>query len=61
MPGKIWILDLAAGQRRFVQAVDALAKLGTMYAKLATNADGTVAVYRIRRGMYTLYLADGVK
>jgi len=61
IPAKVWILDIASGQRKFVQTVDALASLGTMYAKMATSADGTVAVYRLRRGMYTVYLADGLK
>ena len=28
-----------------------------MNAKMVTNTDGTVAVYRLRTGMYTLYVA----
>lgn len=61
MPAKVWTLDIASGRRTFVQTVEPVANLGAMYARLVTCADGRVAVYRLRRGMYALYLSDGLR
>ncbi len=61
MPAKIWILDVASGRRKEVQEVSPVASLGAMYARLVACADGSVVAYRLRRGMYGVYLAEGLK
>ncbi len=60
-PAKVFTVDPMTGQKRFVQEVAPVASLGSMYARLVTCADGSVAAYRLRRGMYTVYLAEGLK
>jgi hypothetical protein len=37
-----------------------MAMLGSMYARMVTSADGKTAAYRHRRGLYAIYIADGL-
>ena len=60
LPARISQLDVASGRRQLVQTVEPLAMLGSMYARMATSADGKTAVYRHRRGLYAIYTADGL-
>src|SRR5207342_1121398 len=58
LPTKVFIVEVATGKRRFVQTVEPIANLGSMYARLVACADGSVVGYRLRRGMYALYSVD---
>ena len=60
LPARINLVDLASGRRQLVQTVDPLVTLGSMYARLVTSQDGKVAAYRQRRGLYGIYIADGL-
>jgi eukaryotic-like serine/threonine-protein kinase len=60
LPTKIFIVEVATGKRRLIQTVEPIATLGSMYARLVACADGSVAGYRLRRGMYAIYLATGI-
>jgi eukaryotic-like serine/threonine-protein kinase len=61
LPTKIFIVEVATGKRRFIQTVEPIANLGSMYARLVACADGSVVGYRLRRGMYALYVANGLR
>ncbi|MGI9101498.1 MAG: protein kinase domain-containing protein [Terriglobales bacterium] len=61
VPARVSLVDMASGKRQFVQTVEPRAMLGSMYAQLVTSADGKAAVYRHRRGLYAVYIADGLK
>jgi len=54
-------VDVASGRRQLVQTVEPLTMLGSMYARMVTSADGKTAACRHRRGLYALYLADGLQ
>ena len=61
LPAKITNLNLATGKRQLVQSVEPLSMLGSMYARLATSADGKIAAYRHRRGLYAIHIADDLR
>jgi hypothetical protein len=61
LPARISLVDLASGRRQVVQTVEPLAMLGSMYARMVASADGKTAAYRHRRGLYAIYIADGLK
>jgi Tol biopolymer transport system component len=61
LPARISLLDVASGKRQLVQTVEPLAMLGSMYARMVASADGKTAAYRHRRGLYAIYLADGLR
>ena len=60
LPARISRIDVATGHREVVQTVEPLSMMGSMYARMVTSADGKTAAYRHRRGLYALYLADGL-
>ncbi len=35
--------------------------MGSMYARLVASGDGKIAAYRMRRGLYAIYIADGLR
>ena len=61
VPARISMVDVASGKRQMVQTVEPLAMLGSMYARVVTSADGKTAAYRHRRGLYAIYIADGLQ
>ena len=61
LPARISLVEVASGRRQLVQTVEPLAMLGSMYARMVTSADGKTAVYRHRRGLYAIYIAEGLK
>jgi serine/threonine protein kinase len=61
LPASITMVDLANGKRQLVQTVEPLAMLGSMYARMVASADGKTAAYRHRRGLYAIYIADGLR
>ncbi|MGZ4822166.1 MAG: protein kinase domain-containing protein [Terriglobales bacterium] len=61
LPARISLLDVASGRRQLVQMVEPLAMQGSMYARMVTSADGKTAAYRHRRGLYAIYIADGLQ
>ena len=61
LPARISLVNLVTGGRQTVQTVEPLAMLGSMYAHMVTSADGKTAVYRHRRGLYAIYIADGLQ
>ena len=61
LPANITIVNLTTGKRQLVQAVEPLAMLGSMYARMVASADGKTAVYRHRRGLYAIHIADGLR
>jgi eukaryotic-like serine/threonine-protein kinase len=60
LPARLSQLDVATGRRQLVQTVEPMAMLGSMYARLVTSADGKTVAYRNRRGLYAIYIADGL-
>jgi serine/threonine protein kinase/Tol biopolymer transport system component len=60
LPAKITNLNLTTGKRQLVQSVEPLSMLGSMYAQMVASADGKTAVYRHRRGLYAIHIADGL-
>jgi eukaryotic-like serine/threonine-protein kinase len=60
LPARISLVDVASGKRQLVQTVEPRATLGSMYARMVASADGKTAVYRHRRGLYAIYIADGL-
>ena len=61
LPASISLLDPAGGTRQLIQTVELLTMLGSMYARMVVSGDGTTAVYRHRRGLYAIYIADGLQ
>ena len=61
LPARISMIDVVSGHRQVVQTVEPLSMLGSMYARMVTSADGKTAAYRHRRGLYALYVADGLR
>ncbi len=61
LPARLFFVDVASGRRQFVQSVEPIATLGSMYARLVASGDGKVAAYRLRRGLYAIYIADGLR
>ncbi len=61
LPARVSQIDVASGKRQLIQTVEPLAMLGSMYARMVTSADGKTAAYRVRRGLYAIYIADGLR
>jgi hypothetical protein len=61
LPARISLVDVISGKRQLVQTVEPLAMLGSMYARMVTSGDGKIAVYRHRRGLYAIYIAEGLQ
>ena len=61
LPAKITNVDLATGRRQLLQTVEPLSMLGSMYARMVTSADGKIAAYRHRRGLYAIHIADDLR
>ena len=61
LPARVSQIEIASGKRQLVQTVEPLATLGSMYARMATSADGKTVAYRVRRGLYAIYIADGLR
>ena len=61
LPARVSQVDVATGKRQLVQTVEPLAMLGSMYARMVTSADGKTVAYRVRRGLYAIYIADGLR
>jgi eukaryotic-like serine/threonine-protein kinase len=61
LPARISQVDVTSGRRQLVQVVEPFAMLGSMYARMAVSGDGKLAAYRQRRGLYAIYIADGLK
>ncbi len=61
LPSRISQVDVVSGKRQLIQTVEPLAMLGSMYARMVTSADGKTAAYRVRRGLYAIYIADGLQ
>jgi serine/threonine protein kinase len=61
LPARLFAIDVATGRRQFVQSVEPNATVGSMYARLVASSDGKTIAYRLRRGLYAVYLADGLR
>ena len=61
LPARLSQVDVGSGRRQLLQIIEPLAMLGSMYARIASSADGKTAVYRHRRGLYAIYIADGLQ
>jgi eukaryotic-like serine/threonine-protein kinase len=61
LPARLFLIDVGSGRRQFVQSVEPFTTVGSMYAQMAASSDAKVAAYRQRRGLYTLYVAEGLK
>jgi serine/threonine protein kinase/Tol biopolymer transport system component len=61
LPARVSQVDVTSGKRQFIQTVEPLAMLGSMYARMVTSADGKTVAYRVRRGLYAIYIADGLR
>ena len=61
LPAKITNVNLGTGERQFVQSVEPLSMLGSMYVQMVASADGKTAVYRHRRGLYAIHIADDLR
>lgn len=60
LPARLFALDVATGRRDLVQLVEPTSIVGSMYAHLVASSDGKTVAYRLRRGLYAIYLADGL-
>ncbi len=61
VPARVSQVELASGKRQLIQTVEPLAMLGSMYARMVTSADAKTVAYRLRRGLYAIYIADGLQ
>lgn len=61
LPARLFAVDLANGRRQLVQSVEPTSTVGSMYARLVASSDGKTVAYRLRRGLYAIYLADGLQ
>jgi serine/threonine protein kinase/Tol biopolymer transport system component len=61
LPAKITNVNLTTGKRQLVQSVEPLSMLGSMYVQMVASADGKTAVYRHRRGLYAIHIADDLR
>jgi hypothetical protein len=61
LPARVSQVDVTSGKRQFIQTVEPLATLGSMYARMVTSADAKTVAYRVRRGVYAIYIADGLR
>jgi hypothetical protein len=61
LPARISQVDVASGRRQLLQTIEPLSMLGSMYARMVTSADGKTAAYRHRRGLYAIYIAEGLQ
>ena len=60
LPAQLFALDVATGRRDLLQLVEPTSIVGSMYAHLVASSDGKTVAYRLRRGLYAIYLADGL-
>ena len=60
LPARLFAVDLTTGKRQLVQSVEPTSTVGSMYARLVASSDGKTVAYRLRRGLYAIYLADGL-
>ncbi len=61
LPARISLVNVETGKHQLVQTVEPLAMLGSMYARMVSSADGKTAAYRHRRGLYAIYIANGMQ
>jgi len=61
LPARVSQVDVTTGRRQLLQTIEPLSMLGSMYARMVTSADGKTAAYRHRRGLYSIYVADGLR
>ncbi len=61
LPARVSQVNISSGKRQLIQTVEPLAMLGSMYARMVISADGKTAAYRLRRGLYAIYIADGLR
>lgn len=61
LPARLFAVDVDTGRRELVQAVEPTSTVGSMYARLVASSDGKTVAYRLRRGLYAIYLADGLQ
>jgi hypothetical protein len=60
LPARLFAIDVVTGRRQLVQSVEPTSTVGSMYAHLVASSDGKTVAYRLRRGLYAVYLADGL-
>ena len=60
LPARLFALDVTTGRRDLVQLVEPTSIVGSMYAHLVASGDGKTVAYRLRRGLYVIYLSDGL-
>jgi eukaryotic-like serine/threonine-protein kinase len=60
-PAHIFLLDLKTGSRQPWTTLVPPDTAGVLYGNIVMTTDGKTSVYRYRRAMTTLYLADGLK
>jgi len=60
-PAHIFLLDLKTGSRQPWTTLVPPDSAGVLYGNIVMTPDGKTSVYRYRRAMTTLYLADGLK
>jgi hypothetical protein len=60
-PAHIFLLDLKTGSRQPWTTLVPPDTAGVLYGNIVMTPDGKTSVYRYRRAMTTLYLADGLK
>ena len=61
IPAQITLVDVTTGHRQPVQTVEPLTMMGSMYGRMVVSSDGKIAAYRHRRGLYAIYIADGLR
>ena len=61
LPAKIYSLNLSNGRRQLIQTIETNGAVGAMYGRVAVSGNGRVAAYRLRRGLYTIYTAVGLR
>jgi eukaryotic-like serine/threonine-protein kinase len=60
-PAKIFLADLKTGQRQLWTTIVPPDSSGVLYGNVVMTPDGKTAVYRYRRILTTLFLAQGLK
>jgi eukaryotic-like serine/threonine-protein kinase len=60
LPARLYVMNLVTGRRQLVQTVEPTSTVGSMYVHLVASGDAKTVVYRLRRGLYAIYLADGL-
>jgi hypothetical protein len=60
-PAHIFLVDLKTGARQLWTTLVPPDSAGVLYGNIVMTPDGKTSVYRYRRAMTTLYLAEGLK